>query len=1113
MLPLLFVALFSGLKGYGQIVGGNAYLIGSFVEIAVQGDAGHEGTADWPGHHSRGGFVDVPYGFVANPLMDAWANYDGDFFTSGIPENGFGIEINGSNYSNNAWNSGTSTVFLKQIPTAPGGTVTHTSDGDCITVEWEGKVAGVRINVKYHLKTNDVYYTTEITLKNESGTALTDVYYYRNVDPDNNESIGGTYETTNTIQSQSSPDCIKSLVSATQSAPRGSYLGLGALGSNFRVSHGGFSNRSGSAIWNALGGLHGDEGDVETGDHSISLAYKTNMAVGETVNFKYTVVLSATAVEDALSSLYYISYETALGDVGGSEGDPCNPEVVTVPSCKGSEVTLTINGPSVDDYNWVWSTGDPGQSTTIDITPESGTYTVVGTPTMPCLAGIITKSVMIDLSEGPKVDIIDPGPVCTEFNLDTLEWYDTGGGENTVCIFLTEEPDSATQVEPEFPGPTIYPEDEVWLMCGDTVTGCYDWVKLDLDFIVPGGAGPDSTVNYCGGPGVNIDLGEMINDTLNQNGYFYDFGETGRLNDSLGIFYASNLYGTYVFAYIIEGFGDCLGDTAILTVNIIPSPLAYYKYEINGESSEDGLWCTCIINEIDFFDQSIMEDPGYIVSWEWDFGDLTTSTEVNPSHTYGAAGNYLVKLRVTSDNGCISTHTKRIKIYEAPQFDVVGTNPVCHGDTNGTISVSYENCVDTVFIEIRDELDNLVNTVFADSAYGLGPGTYTINVSDPVGCGSSKEITLTDPPMLEIYYTIGHPPCLGDSGYVLVDSVFGENPNNPISFNWDPNPSGVSGIGADSSFWMVAGDYTVTATDAKGCTVTTGFTLIDPPAFYFTEWGWDTAYCRLYNYQSGNGVVYAAAAGGLPNYVYQWTYLVDGTQSNSTTWGGRNPGDHLIEVTDAGGCVLSKIVTVDSVNPEASFTVTSAQLTPIYYSGTADVEVEFTNTSKYWANPNDPSPDTLFLWDLDRTEDPDWIITHDYFETFDTIYKARGVSYEVEVCLIAFNKNLCSDTACEVILIFEPPELSTVNIFTPNSGNENDVLTFEHHAKGIRDFNCIIVNRWGVKVGEITDIRGFWDGNDRNGDPCTDGVYFYTYTAIADNGTKFAGQGNVTLVR
>ena len=54
-------------------------------------------------------------------------------------------------------------------------------------------------------------------------------------------------------------------------------------------------------------------------------------------------------------------------------------------------------------------------------------------------------------------------------------------------------------------------------------------------------------------------------------------------------------------------------------------------------------------------------------SWNWDFGDGGASTEQNPSHTYGAAGTYTVKLTATNDAG---SDTK-----EKPDYVVVSQLP------------------------------------------------------------------------------------------------------------------------------------------------------------------------------------------------------------------------------------------------------------------------------------------------------------------------------------------------------------------------------------------------------------------------------------------------------
>ena len=87
------------------------------------------------------------------------------------------------------------------------------------------------------------------------------------------------------------------------------------------------------------------------------------------------------------------------------------------------------------------------------------------------------------------------------------------------------------------------------------------------------------------------------------------------------------------------------------------------------------------------------------------------------------------------------------------------------------------------------------------------------------------------------------------------------------------------------------------------------------------------------------------------------------------------------------------------------------------------------------------------------------------------------------------------------------------NIFTPNGDGINDEFTFEFRSSSIAELSCVIVNRWGLKVGEFNAVTEGWDGTDMNGDPCNDGVYFYIYEGLSDNSTKIDGQGTVQLLR
>ena len=58
-------------------------------------------------------------------------------------------------------------------------------------------------------------------------------------------------------------------------------------------------------------------------------------------------------------------------------------------------------------------------------------------------------------------------------------------------------------------------------------------------------------------------------------------------------------------------------------------------------------------------------------------------------------------------------------------------------------------------------------------------------------------------------------------------------------------------------FKIPAGNYIVTINDDNGCSNTFDFTVTQPDS-YWTELGSHPAFCRLFDYQSGNGVVFGA---------------------------------------------------------------------------------------------------------------------------------------------------------------------------------------------------------------------------------------------------------------
>lgn len=475
-----------------------------------------------------------------------------------------------------------------------------------------------------------------------------------------------------------------------------------------------------------------------------------------------------------------------------------------------------------------------------------------------------------------------------------------------------------------------------------------------------------------------------------------------------------------------------------------------------------------------------------------------------------AGGTY--NIAIEDDNGC--SHEETITVESSGlALDFIFNQPTCHGFSDGSLTIITEGAGDGLTFEITDSDGEVLNEDNSNTANSLTTGWYYFYVEDESGCFESDSVFIDEPGELFVDLLINHPLCFGDeTGNVKVVDVYNFTGDfNEISYIWTPNPAGVGGVLADSSYNMGAGEYTLTINDENGCSKGFDFTITEPDSMYFSEFGYFPAYCRLHEYQSGNGVVFGAATGGTPDYSYLWTHVETEATSTNSTWGGRNPGNYVLLITDANGCTLNQSVLVDSLNPIAEFSVLSDQLNDDL-KGTAPVIVNFENLSENYANPNNPLADTTFFWNFNTPND-NWQISHNYFEIFDTTYESRGYSYDAEVCLVAMNKNGCVDTTCKVIHIFEPIGFTPINIFTPNNDGINDLFTFEYGAASISQFNCVIVNRWGIVVHEITQISEGWDGTDRNGSPCNSGTYFYSYTAETNDGTELKGQGNLSLMR
>jgi PKD repeat protein len=121
--------------------------------------------------------------------------------------------------------------------------------------------------------------------------------------------------------------------------------------------------------------------------------------------------------------------------------------------------------------------------------------------------------------------------------------------------------------------------------------------------------------------------------------------------------FSVGIYNCHTVVDIVSLISATNGEIVYITSN--PPPVADPNGPYGG-----------IVGEAVQFDGSASFDAdGTIVSYEWDFGDGTTGTEVDPTHTYALAGTYTVSLTVTDNENMTDTASSSVTIGEEPCVD------------------------------------------------------------------------------------------------------------------------------------------------------------------------------------------------------------------------------------------------------------------------------------------------------------------------------------------------------------------------------------------------------------------------------------------------------------
>lgn len=305
-----------------------------------------------------------------------------------------------------------------------------------------------------------------------------------------------------------------------------------------------------------------------------------------------------------------------------------------------------------------------------------------------------------------------------------------------------------------------------------------------------------------------------------------------------------------------------------------------------------------------------------------------------PSNTTGDATGVYTGLRagtytfiVKDANNCQFTFPVITLTEPTPvTASAVLTSPVsCNGNSDGVITVTGAGgtLVGPNYQFTLIQAPFTVNTTGVFS--GLAAGNYTVNVEDDNGCvRTSNTVSVTQPSVLTAFasvtsnYNGAKISCFGASDAQV--TAIANGGNGGYSFVLDQDPLNVTGA-ADGSFENLGpGNYSITVTDAGGCSVTSLLVNVtEPIQIAASALVTGTISCN----GGSDGQITVSASGGTGAYSFEQINPA-GPTNVSGIFSGLAQGTYDFEVTDLNGC--SDIVQLTISEPTvvtASAAVTS----------------------------------------------------------------------------------------------------------------------------------------------------------------------------------------------
>ncbi len=587
--------------------------------------------------------------------------------------------------------------------------------------------------------------------------------------------------------------------------------------------------------------------------------------------------------------------------------------------CFGSGTNLTVNGGFLGtSANWRWYSGScggtlEGTGAVLPVAPISTTTYFVQAVGL-CNTTICTQFTL-PVNPLPQGNISGSTDICAGFSTNITFNFTTGTGPFNIVY---------TDGTNSYPLNGVNNGDVVTVTPGSTTTYQFTSITDALGCVrttLFGGAAtvtinplPDinsvtPTPVLCNG-GSTGSITILASNGTPQLTYSIDSGLTTQTSNVFNNLYA----GFYNIAVIdAEGCSRHLPGQIQITE---PTPL------VQTSTTTDASCANVFDGKIDVFAN------GGVLPYSYSLNG--GPTQAGSQFTGLSAGNYVTY--VYDANGCLDTAQITINNSYAITSAIDSQyNVSCFGGSDGLVIVELTGGIPAYMYSIN-------GSIFVPSPIftGLSAGSYIVTLRDSKGCTDFLPVTITQPTQLSVTIDqVQNVGCNGAStGAIFVTASGG---TAPYSFNWS------NGDTLEDADTLIAGTYTVTITDSKGCATFGSATVSQPIPLFVSV----ASYKDLKCFNDSSGTIDVTVNGGVPPYSYLWN-----TGETSEDLANLDSATYTLTVTDVNGCQQVVAQAIDQPDILAS----TISQSPVSCNGLSDGNIDLTVTggtgpySYFWNN-------------------------------------------------------------------------------------------------------------------------------------------------------------------